>query len=158
MHKLKILYSQLQLILKFPPSLLYIDIIFFIIVHIYIPINRYVSDANWLVLICVLTATTVLSCRQSEFQCGNGRCIALNKACNAVNDCGDGSDEPRQCSREYMVDERLALPRWWIELSGATSAGQTRLVNRVIRDAPNFHPAKLWIITMLRVSSDTRRT
>lgn len=56
------------------------------------------KDANWPVLICVLTATTVLSCRQSEFQCGNGRCIALNKACNAVNDCGDGSDEPRQCS------------------------------------------------------------
>lgn len=117
----------------------------------YILINRYVSDANWPVLICVLTATTVLSCRQSEFQCGNGRCIALNKVCNAVNDCGDGSDEPRQCSRKYMVDEWLTLPRWWIELSGATSAGQTRLENRIIRDAPNFHPAKLWI-TVLRVS------
>ena len=43
-------------------------------------------------------ATTVLSCRQSEFQCSNGRCVALNKVCNVVDDCGDRSDEPRQCS------------------------------------------------------------
>ncbi|KAK1124807.1 hypothetical protein K0M31_006167, partial [Melipona bicolor] len=55
---------------------------------------------HWPVFVCVLMATTVLSCRLSEFQCGNGRCVALNKVCNVVDDCGDGSDEPRQCSRE----------------------------------------------------------
>lgn len=54
----------------------------------------------WLVCACILTATTVLSCRQSEFQCGNGHCLALNKVCNLVDDCGDGTDETRPCSRE----------------------------------------------------------
>ncbi|CAL7941517.1 unnamed protein product [Xylocopa violacea] len=56
------------------------------------------KDTHWPVFVCVLMATTVFSCRQSEFQCANGRCIALNKVCNVVNDCGDDSDEPRQCS------------------------------------------------------------
>ncbi|KYN09650.1 hypothetical protein ALC57_18170, partial [Trachymyrmex cornetzi] len=57
-------------------------------------------DMHWLVCTCILTATTVLSCRQSEFQCANGHCVALNKVCNVVDDCGDGSDETRPCSRE----------------------------------------------------------
>ncbi|CAD6214644.1 GSCOCG00004158001-RA-CDS [Cotesia congregata] len=53
----------------------------------------------WFISITILTtATTVFSCRQSEFQCGNGRCITLNKVCNALDDCGDGSDEQRACS------------------------------------------------------------
>lgn len=60
-----------------------------------------VSDMHWLVCTCILTATTVLSCRQSEFQCANGHCVALNKVCNVVDDCGDGSDETRPCSREW---------------------------------------------------------
>lgn len=55
---------------------------------------------HWLVCTCILTATTVLCCRQSEFQCANGRCVTLNKVCNAFDDCGDGSDETRPCSRE----------------------------------------------------------
>lgn len=59
-----------------------------------------VSDMHWLVCTCILTATTVFSCRQSEFQCANGHCVALNKVCNVVDDCGDGSDETRPCSRE----------------------------------------------------------
>ncbi|KYN35204.1 Vitellogenin receptor [Trachymyrmex septentrionalis] len=53
---------------------------------------------HWLVCTCILTATTVFSCRQSEFQCANGHCVALNKVCNVVDDCGDGSDETRPCS------------------------------------------------------------
>ncbi|XP_071572271.1 uncharacterized protein [Temnothorax nylanderi] len=56
------------------------------------------KDMHWLVCTCILTATTVLSCRQSEFQCANGHCVALNKVCNVVDDCGDGSDETRPCS------------------------------------------------------------
>ncbi|XP_023290102.1 uncharacterized protein LOC105700757 [Orussus abietinus] len=38
------------------------------------------------------------ACRQSEFQCTNGRCVALNKVCNLFDDCGDNSDETRPCS------------------------------------------------------------
>ncbi|XP_055909808.1 uncharacterized protein LOC129944417 isoform X3 [Eupeodes corollae] len=41
----------------------------------------------------------VTQCRMSEFTCTNGRCVSLNNFCNNVNDCGDGSDEPRFCTR-----------------------------------------------------------
>lgn len=37
-------------------------------------------------------------CAMSEHTCNNGRCVPLNKYCNNVNDCGDGSDEPRFCT------------------------------------------------------------
>ncbi|XP_044012328.1 uncharacterized protein LOC122855201 isoform X2 [Aphidius gifuensis] len=52
----------------------------------------------WLTCIYIITATSVLSCRQSEFECSNSRCITLNKVCNAIDDCGDGSDEQRACT------------------------------------------------------------
>ncbi|XP_023245577.1 uncharacterized protein LOC106637106 [Copidosoma floridanum] len=55
----------------------------------------------------VIVVAAVLSCRQSEFQCTNGRCIGLNKVCNLVDDCGDKSDEQPQCSpcnRTYYGD------------------------------------------------------
>uniref|UniRef100_A0A182FFA5 Uncharacterized protein n=2 Tax=Anopheles albimanus TaxID=7167 RepID=A0A182FFA5_ANOAL len=38
-------------------------------------------------------------CALTEHTCTNGRCIPWNKYCNNVNDCGDGSDEPRFCTR-----------------------------------------------------------
>uniref|UniRef100_A0A182SXY2 Uncharacterized protein n=1 Tax=Anopheles maculatus TaxID=74869 RepID=A0A182SXY2_9DIPT len=40
-------------------------------------------------------------CALSEHTCTNGRCIPWDKYCNNVNDCGDGSDEPRFCTRKY---------------------------------------------------------
>ncbi|XP_011559939.3 uncharacterized protein LOC105390349 [Plutella xylostella] len=38
-------------------------------------------------------------CRISEYQCGNKRCIPMNRVCDGSNDCGDSSDEPRHCTR-----------------------------------------------------------
>ncbi|KAH8366126.1 hypothetical protein KR093_009330, partial [Drosophila rubida] len=46
-------------------------------------------------------------CSLSEFNCSNGRCVPLSKFCNNNNDCGDGSDEPRfctRCNRTYYGD------------------------------------------------------
>ncbi|CAG9096211.1 unnamed protein product [Plutella xylostella] len=40
-------------------------------------------------------------CRISEYQCGNKRCIPMNRVCDGSNDCGDSSDEPRHCTRKY---------------------------------------------------------
>ncbi|XP_075160932.1 uncharacterized protein LOC142233787 [Haematobia irritans] len=46
-----------------------------------------------------MLASTIPQCTLSQFSCSNGRCVPLSKYCNNVNDCGDGSDEPRFCSR-----------------------------------------------------------
>lgn len=40
-------------------------------------------------------------CSLAEFSCSNGRCVPLSKYCNNANDCGDGSDEPRFCTRKW---------------------------------------------------------
>ncbi|XP_028967208.1 uncharacterized protein LOC100902960 [Galendromus occidentalis] len=37
-------------------------------------------------------------CKLSEFQCENGRCVALNKYCDGTDDCGDTSDEAMGCT------------------------------------------------------------
>lgn len=41
------------------------------------------------------------NCSMSEFTCTNGKCVQLNKYCDKINDCGDGSDEPRFCTSAY---------------------------------------------------------
>ncbi|XP_046807625.1 uncharacterized protein LOC111683168 isoform X2 [Lucilia cuprina] len=46
-----------------------------------------------------MLASTIPQCSLSEYSCTNGRCVPLSKYCNNINDCGDGSDEPRFCSR-----------------------------------------------------------
>ncbi|KAH8286094.1 hypothetical protein KR054_002518, partial [Drosophila jambulina] len=46
-------------------------------------------------------------CSLAEYSCSNGRCVPLSKYCNNANDCGDGSDEPRfctRCNRTYYGD------------------------------------------------------
>lgn len=43
----------------------------------------------------------VTKCAMSEFTCTNGKCVQLNKFCDNTNDCGDGSDEPRFCTRKF---------------------------------------------------------
>jgi hypothetical protein len=46
----------------------------------------------------LLMSIAVPGCRISEFPCRNGRCIRLDRYCDAVDDCGDKSDEPRYCT------------------------------------------------------------
>lgn len=41
--------------------------------------------------------STAVTCKPDEFLCANHTCIPKNKTCDGVNDCGDYSDEGRQC-------------------------------------------------------------
>ncbi|XP_035222728.1 sortilin-related receptor-like, partial [Stegodyphus dumicola] len=40
---------------------------------------------------------TSVSCKEDEFACHNNICISRSKLCDGVNDCGDYSDEGRDC-------------------------------------------------------------
>lgn len=43
------------------------------------------------------------ACSKWEIKCANGKCVSKKAFCNAINDCGDGSDEPANCScKEYL--------------------------------------------------------
>ncbi|XP_073982377.1 uncharacterized protein isoform X2 [Rhodnius prolixus] len=37
-------------------------------------------------------------CPISHLRCNNGRCVPHNKYCDGINNCGDGSDEPKKCT------------------------------------------------------------
>lgn len=40
--------------------------------------------------------TTSVGCSpETEFDCGDGMCISLDKVCDGVNDCGQWEDEPK---------------------------------------------------------------
>ena len=39
-------------------------------------------------------------CTMAEFPCRSSECISLDKFCDGVKDCEDGSDEPSGCSRK----------------------------------------------------------
>ncbi|XP_059477318.1 uncharacterized protein LOC132197791 [Neocloeon triangulifer] len=58
-------------------------------------------------LLLAAVATFAAACRISEFQCRNGRCVQLDRYCDAHDDCGDNSDEPKfctACNRTYYGD------------------------------------------------------
>lgn len=43
------------------------------------------------------------ACSKWEIRCANGSCIPKMSFCDKINDCGDWSDEPKDCScREYL--------------------------------------------------------
>ena len=56
-----------------------------------------------LLLLVAAGLATPPTCRVSEFFCDTGQCVALDRFCDGEDDCGDKSDEPRYCSREYCT-------------------------------------------------------
>ena len=81
----------------------------------------------------LLPRTTPKPCPPGQYTCNNGQCIAVIKACDAINDCSDGSDEsrcPKSCNFEsdscgWM--ETVVDGFDWVRASGAqvSAAGQT---------------------------------
>ena len=51
--------------------------------------------------------TTVDPCYTWEFQCNNGMCIARDKRCDGLYDCGDFSDEHNCCKLKHFVIESI---------------------------------------------------
>ena len=45
----------------------------------------------------------ISACRHDQFVCGSGMCLDQSKACDSVDDCGDGSDEGQICGKITIV-------------------------------------------------------
>jgi hypothetical protein len=77
----------------------------------------YANKINIVLLCLCYVATTILSAKQSqqlmkstaynnqkcsisEYTCANNKCISLAQFCDNIDNCGDGSDEPRFCTRK----------------------------------------------------------
>ncbi|KAL4618184.1 complement factor I [Arapaima gigas] len=51
-------------------------------------------------------------CRRSEFRCTNGKCIPVSHTCDAINDCGDNSDEMccKECQKGFHCKSNVCIP------------------------------------------------
>lgn len=61
-----------------------------------------------IVSLLVLTwskTTTQNACKKFEFQCGNGKCINLDRFCNGIPECNDQTDEFTGCTRKFCFIE-----------------------------------------------------
>lgn len=57
----------------------------------------------WWAVFVLIAIPQVSGCSISEFTCRNGRCVSPDAYCDGVNDCGDESDEPRQCTGKLYI-------------------------------------------------------
>ena len=44
----------------------------------------------------------ILDCSEEEYTCANDKCVPLFMRCNGYDDCGDNSDEDRNCAGTHM--------------------------------------------------------
>ncbi|XP_022174294.1 serine protease nudel isoform X2 [Myzus persicae] len=65
------------------------------------------------------TNDTLCICDVGSFRCTNGKCVEKTAFCDGLNNCGDGTDEPKTCEKNTCVDylkltapERLCDGRW----------------------------------------------
>ncbi|XP_060875249.1 serine protease nudel isoform X2 [Metopolophium dirhodum] len=65
------------------------------------------------------TNDTLCICDVGSFRCANGKCVEKTAFCDGLNNCGDGTDEPKTCEKNTCVDylkltapERLCDGRW----------------------------------------------
>jgi hypothetical protein len=56
------------------------------------------------VTLCVAVSRT---CSDTEFRCGNGRCIPMHWQCDNEKDCSDGDDEVPSICRESLFRYQL---------------------------------------------------
>ena len=83
--------------------------------------------------------TTPRPCPNNQYTCNNGQCIPVIKACDAINDCSDGSDEsrcPQACDFESGScgwSESVVDGFDWVRASGAqvAAAGQSNMAPAV---------------------------
>ncbi|XP_064083288.1 uncharacterized protein LOC135199311 [Macrobrachium nipponense] len=59
------------------------------------------SSAVWAwvwVWACMGVRGAIAACTMAEFPCRNKQCVSLDRYCDGVEDCEDGTDEPNSCS------------------------------------------------------------